>query len=154
MPESTQKVWLIDLRATVMVDASDEPGARKAWESGSEYDLEIDTEGGILRIEQLDDYKPRPEELHGLPDRQVAAAECAGYLLSDSSEREDCIERLLEIYTCNSPDAWFSVALECARGTSHVYFAALIADTRNDARLLEALRELAEELYERDGQEG
>jgi len=152
MTKSTQKVWLIDLRATVMVDAPDEPAARQAWESGLEYDLEIDNEGGILRIEQLDDYTPRPEELRNLPDRSAAAAECAGYLLSDNNEREDCIERLLESYECDSADAWFSVVLDWARGTSHVYFAALIADTNDDAKLLAALRELADELYERDGQ--
>jgi hypothetical protein len=149
MPQSTQKVWLIDLRATVMVDAPDESAARQAWESGLEYDLEIDNEGGILRVEQLDDHTPRPEEFRNLPDRSAAAAKCAGYLLCNNIEREDCIERLLENYTCDSSDAWLSVILDWARNTSHVYLAALIADTRDDAMLLAALEELAEEVYER-----
>jgi hypothetical protein len=56
-----RRAWLLDLRATCLVDAVDEAGARKAWEDGLEYEYEIDTEGGILCIEPYEDRDPRPE---------------------------------------------------------------------------------------------
>lgn len=63
-----KRVWLLDLRATCLVDAVDAADARTAWEEGLEYNYEIDQEGGILRREIYEDVEPRPE---GSPGEMV-----------------------------------------------------------------------------------
>jgi hypothetical protein len=63
--DPVRRVWLLDLRATCLVDAVDEAGARQAWEDGLEYEYEGDAEGGILRIEPLHGREPRTEGAPG-----------------------------------------------------------------------------------------
>jgi hypothetical protein len=66
--ERTRRSWLLGVRATCLVDADSEEGAREAWEDGLEYEYTIDTEGGILNIEPYLDHEPRPE---GAPGEMV-----------------------------------------------------------------------------------
>ncbi len=63
-----RRVWLLDVRATCLVDATSEEGAREAWEDGLEYEYTIDTEGGILNIEPYLDQEAR---LEGAPGEVV-----------------------------------------------------------------------------------
>lgn len=63
--DPVRRVWLLDLRATCLVDAVDEASARQAWEAGLEYEYEIDNEGGLLRVEPFHGREPRPADAPG-----------------------------------------------------------------------------------------